>query len=259
MTDPFQILGIPSSATEEEIKSAYHKLAKKYHPDLHPGDRQAEAKMKEINEAYAEAIRIKKGGGAQQQKNSYGNPYGNPYGQWRQQTWNSYQNQNQSSGSGYGYSNQQQDPFGGFWDFGFGPFQTYQQEPYHTKTQTWDDPELQTAANDIAVGRYQDARSLLSRMTSRGAGWHYLSALAAQGLGQKVEALNHARQAVQLDPSNEEYQSLLRALQGSGAFYQNRGGQRTFGDSICSNPCASIIGINILLSCLCGRPYFLCC
>ena len=119
--------------------------------------------------------------------------------------------------------------------------------------------DIEIIVDDIPSGRYQDAISLLSRMTSRGAAWHYLNALASQGLGQRVDALNHARQAVQLDPSNAEYQSLLRSLQGSGGFYQSRGGQRSFGDSICSNPCATIIGINILLNCLCGRPYFMCC
>ncbi len=253
MMDPFQVLGVSQNATEEDIKSAYHKLAKKYHPDLHPGDKQAEAKMKEVNEAYAEAIRIKKGGGQYQQQ-------GSPYGQWSGQASYGYGNSRQSSGYGYDYRTQEQNPFGGFWDFGFGfdPNQGRQQT-YRTSTQTWDDPELQAAANDIASGRYQDAISLLSRMTSRGAAWHYLNALASQGLGQRVDALNHARQAVQLDPSNAEYQSLLRSLQGSGGFYQSRGGQRSFGDSICSNPCATIIGINILLNCLCGRPYFMCC
>ena len=40
--DPFQVLGVPSTASEDEIKSAYRKLAKKYHPDLNPGDKAAE-------------------------------------------------------------------------------------------------------------------------------------------------------------------------------------------------------------------------
>ena len=43
--DPFAVLGLSSSATEDEIKSAYRKLAKKYHPDLNPGDKAAEEKI----------------------------------------------------------------------------------------------------------------------------------------------------------------------------------------------------------------------
>ena len=49
--DPFSVLGVSSSASEDEIKSAYRKLAKKYHPDLNPGDASAEEKMREVNEA----------------------------------------------------------------------------------------------------------------------------------------------------------------------------------------------------------------
>lgn len=50
--DYYQILGVSKDANEAEIKKVYRKLARKYHPDLNPGDRVAEAKFKEINEAY---------------------------------------------------------------------------------------------------------------------------------------------------------------------------------------------------------------
>ena len=50
--DYYEVLGINKDASDSEIKSAFRKAAKQYHPDLHPGDKEAEAKFKEINEAY---------------------------------------------------------------------------------------------------------------------------------------------------------------------------------------------------------------
>ena len=50
--DCYDVLGIKKSATDKEIKSAYRKLAKKYHPDANPGDKRAEEKFKELSEAY---------------------------------------------------------------------------------------------------------------------------------------------------------------------------------------------------------------
>lgn len=51
--DYYEVLGVDRGADEAQIKSAYRKLAKKYHPDMHPGDKEAEAKFKEASEAYA--------------------------------------------------------------------------------------------------------------------------------------------------------------------------------------------------------------
>ena len=50
--DYYEVLGVPKTASDDDIKSAFRKMAKQYHPDLHPDDKEAEAKFKEVNEAY---------------------------------------------------------------------------------------------------------------------------------------------------------------------------------------------------------------
>lgn len=53
MTNPYEVLGVPRDASPEDVKSAYRKLALRYHPDRNPGDKEAEERFKEISEAYA--------------------------------------------------------------------------------------------------------------------------------------------------------------------------------------------------------------
>ena len=72
--DPYKVLGLTPGASDEEVKAAYRKLAKKYHPDLNPGDAAAAKRMNEINAAYDQ---IKN---PQPQPESYGGAYGNPFG-----------------------------------------------------------------------------------------------------------------------------------------------------------------------------------
>ena len=73
MTDPYKVLGVSPNASDEEIKKAYRRLAKQYHPDRNPGDTEAAKKMQEVNAAYEQIKNPEKA----QNQGGY-----NPYGQW---------------------------------------------------------------------------------------------------------------------------------------------------------------------------------
>ena len=73
ISDPYKVLGLSPNASEDEVKAAYRKLAKQYHPDVNKDNPNAEAKMKEINEAYAQIMK------PQQNRSSSGGSYQNGY------------------------------------------------------------------------------------------------------------------------------------------------------------------------------------
>ena len=261
--DPFAILGLNSSATEDEIKAAYRKLAKKYHPDLNPGDKAAEQKMREVNEAYTRALQIKKTG-----RDPYNNPYGSSssgssgyYNPFTQGPWGNPGGQSGYYGRGSydGGGEQGGNPFG---DFGFDPFsaffggqQAYQQTRYRTRT--YANPELKTAENHVLSSRFNEAVNLLNRIPTHDADWHALYARADLGLGNRISALDHARAAVRMAPDDDEFRALLNTVEaGRQAYRHSRSSGYDFRSAICANPCLTCCVANIFCNCClggCGR------
>lgn len=205
--DPYKVLGLDPSASDDEVKAAYKRLAKKYHPDLNNSSPYAESRMKEINEAYTQII---KGNKAGPQQSSYGG-YGGytPWGDW---------------GQGYG----------------------------STRSES---PRMSAVRNYINSGHFSEALNALHSIPSaeRGARWHYYYAVAAFNLGNRTEAVEHARSAVDLEPDNFEHRRLLELVQYGATQY------RQFGRDF------AMPGMDLgrLCLCLCGArlcfPFWCCC
>lgn len=92
--DPYSVLGVSPGASKDEVTRAYRKLAKKYHPDLNPGDEQAAKKMAEVNAAYDSIMNGTPYGPRAQQGSPYtgagttsGGPYQGGYSQGQQGGW----------------------------------------------------------------------------------------------------------------------------------------------------------------------------
>ena len=185
--DPYKVLGVSPDATDEEIKKAYRTLTKKYHPDLNPGNAEAEKKYSEINAAY-DAIQkgtatsssaqgqYSYGGGSQGPSYSWGN-----WGAWQQQYWQ----------------------------------QTEQSDQDYERT------EYRAAVNYIRNGMYKEAVNALNQVDTRDrdARWYYLVAYANLYQGNKVAALENAKKACDIEPDNEEYARLLQTIQSGSNYY----------------------------------------
>lgn len=217
MNNPYQTLGIEATATDDEVKKAYRKLSRIYHPDANinnPNKDQAEAKFKEVQAAYDQIINEREHGYSSNTYGSYG------------------------SAGGYGSA---------------GSSNPYGQRTYQGNSS--DDVEMQAVYNFINNRSYEDALNVLNRMSNRSARWYYLSAIANAGLGNNVNALQFAKQAVDMEPDNAEYNNLLQRLQMGGQWYQSMGNTygRTFEGG--GNYCVSLLCANLLCNCCCMRPF----
>ena len=179
--NPYDILGVAPSASDDEIKKAYRSLSRKYHPDANigkPGEKEAEEKFKQIQQAYTQVMKE------------------------REQGYSSYGYQNQ----GYGYQ-------------GYG----YQQSG-QTAGGDSDTVEMQAAANFINNRRYKEALNVLEGIRNRNAQWYFLSAMANAGVGNNIHAQEMARQAVNMEPNNPQYQMLWQQLQSGRQWYGDMAG-----------------------------------
>lgn len=216
--DPYKVLGLAPNASQDEVKKAYRQMAKKYHPDLHPNDPAAAQKMNEVNEAYDMLMNPEKYAARRaQQQQQQSRPSGY-YGQ--QSQGQSYQQHSTGYRGPGGWASDFED-FGFGFGFGFGGAQ--QQTAPGPRPEASDSPDIQRAVRAINESRYPEAVSILTNIpsTGRNARWYYLSALANEGMGNSVQALDHIQKAARLDPENRTYLQLLQKLRQAGQTYEH--------------------------------------
>ena len=92
---------------------------------------------------------------------------------------------------------------------------------------------------------------MLSQVQGRTAEWYYLSGEANLGMGNRVAALNYARQAVAMDPMNFEYRALLARMEGRTNRYEQQGRGFTAQEMICRNPLGLMCLMTMLCNCCC--------
>lgn len=119
-----------------------------------------------------------------------------------------------------------------------------------------DDVQLMEVYNYLTARRYSDALKVLSGIANRSARWYYFSSVANAGVGNNMIAIEHGRQAVNMEPGNQEYAEFLNRLEWQGQRYQgarmDRGSIGTGNiccDLWCADSCCECMGGD-LCSCI---------
>ena len=105
------------------------------------------------------------------------------------------------------------------------PGKSHSSTGYRTDPGNSGDRYQQAAAQYIRFGRFREALSALASCPEKNARWYYLSALANNGLGNQVIALEHIRRAVSMEPGNMEYLRTLELIQNGGQAYRQQAQQ----------------------------------
>lgn len=267
--NPYDVLGVRPDASEDEIKKAYKALSRKYHPDANinnPNKEQAEEKFKQVQQAYSQIMDARKHGANGYGGSSYGSGtyggYGSGYGNS-----GSYGSGNSGGSGSYGSNGSGGYNSGGFgdWDFGgfdfggfgnFGGFGTgYGSAGNYgnSSNMSEDEMHMRAAANYINNQHYAEALNVLNTISNKTAAWYYYSAIANKGVGNNVQALEHARMASSMEPNNATYQQLVRTFESGGSWYTSRqssyGGMPTI---ICSNPLLACCLANLCCNACCA-------
>ena len=167
-----------------------------------------------------------------------------------------YQRTNRTGYGGQGYGGQ---GYGGqgYGGYGYDPFGGAWQRQSYGGGQATGDQYQQAAYQYILYGRYHEALNVLGNSAQKNARWYYLSALANDGLGNQVTAMEHIRRAVSMEPDNPTYLQTLEAIEHGGASYQRQAGNFR-GFAMRGSPCASLCLCYFLQMFCCGRGFFCC-
>lgn len=240
MMDPYKVLGVTRNASEDDIKKAYRKLSRKYHPDANinnPNAAQAEERFKQINQAYDQIMKEREQG--------YSGGYGDRgfYG-------------NGSRGAAGGY----QDPFGAYGGYGnfrsTGGFGSYGQAAGGTQDEQT--IRLKAAVNYINNRHFKEALNVLDTIEERDARWYYYSAVAHMGMGNNITAQEHMERAVRMEPGNAEYRIALERIKSGGNWYGTMGqryGMNINSGNGCTRLCVAYMFCNCCTAGCCGNRY----